>query len=166
VIRFILCDVDASPDLRKHHQPQVIVLQERGAIGDGLRTVLNLVDERNGINSAVFFGRIVFTIKTKLILSGEKITVNTYFKERLRAVIRVICEIGAEFAGVLRRDVECCTERARLAKDLGPAWSVTEAMDTGRHVLIRFDQALDIQGWQGFTVRVNKATGRVTTQAA
>ena len=91
---------------------------------------------------------------------------NRYFKRRIRAAIRVVYEISAEFAGVLRRDVECCAERARLAKDLGPAWSVTEAMDTGKHVVIRFDQALDIQGWQGFTVRVNKATGRVTAQAA
>ncbi|MBV9489121.1 MAG: hypothetical protein JO069_05260 [Verrucomicrobia bacterium] len=91
---------------------------------------------------------------------------NRHFNERLRAVIRVVGEIGAEFAGVLRRDVECCAERARCANDLGPAWSVTEAMDTGRDVVIRFDQALHIQNWQGFTVRVNKATGRVTAWAA
>lgn len=91
---------------------------------------------------------------------------NRDFKENLRAVIRVLGEIGAEFAGVLKRDVECCAERARLVKDLGPAWTITEAMDTGRDVVIRFDQALEIQSWQGFTVCVNKSTGRVTALAA
>jgi hypothetical protein len=92
--------------------------------------------------------------------------VNRHFKTKVRAVLRVVSEIGAEFGGVLRRDVECCAARARVAKDLGSAWSVTEAMDIGKHVVIRFDQVLDVQGWQGFTVRVNKATGRVTAQAA
>jgi hypothetical protein len=96
----------------------------------------------------------------------EKITVNRHFKKRLRVVTRVVREIREEFAGVLRRDVECCAERARLAKGLGPTWSVTEAMDIGRHVLIRFDQVLDVQDWQGFTVRVNKATGQVTAKTA
>lgn len=91
---------------------------------------------------------------------------NRHLRRRLGAVIRVVREVGSEFAGVLRHDVECCAERARLVKHLGPTWSVTEAMDTGKHVVIRFDQVLDVQGWQGFTIRVNKATGRVTAQAA
>ena len=90
---------------------------------------------------------------------------NRYLK-KLQAVTRVLCEVGAEFAGVLRRDVECCAEYARVAKDLGSAWSVTEAMDTGHHVIIRFDQALDVQSWQGFIVRVNKVTGQVSARAA
>jgi len=91
--------------------------------------------------------------------------VNRHSK-KLQAVSRLLSKAGAEFAGVLRRDVECCIERARLAKDLGSAWSVTEAMDTGHDVIIRFDQALDIQDWAGFIVRVNKVTGQISAKAA
>lgn len=90
---------------------------------------------------------------------------NRYLK-KLQAVIRIIREVGAEFAGVLRHDVEYCAEYARLAKDLGSAWSVTEAMDTGNHVIMRFDQVLDVQSWEGFIVRVNKVTGQVSAKAA
>jgi hypothetical protein len=91
--------------------------------------------------------------------------VNKYIK-KFQAVISAVREVGTEFAGALRRDVEYCTEYARVAKDLGSAWSVTEAMDTGNHVIIRFDQALDLQSWQGFIVRVNKVTGQVSAKAA
>jgi hypothetical protein len=73
------------------------------------------------------------------------------------------CEIGAEIAGVFRRDVERCVEHARRAKRLGPAWSVTEALDFGRHVLIRFEPSPDIQDRQSFSVRVSKARRRVMT---
>lgn len=90
---------------------------------------------------------------------------NGYLRKRLQAAARVVSEIGAEVAGVLRRDVERCAERARFTKGLGAAWSVTEAMDLGNQVILRFDRTTDVQDWDGFIVRVNKATGRVTAKA-
>ena len=71
-------------------------------------------------------------------------------------------EISTEFLGVLRRDVERCVERARRANRLGPAWSVTEALDFGQHVLIRFERSPNMQP---FTVRVRKATLQATKKA-
>ena len=80
-------------------------------------------------------------------------------------LLRLPCEIGAEFVGVFRRDVERCVERARRAKRLGPAWSATEALDFGNHVLIRFEPSPDAQDRPPFTVRVRKATPPVMTKA-
>ena len=74
-------------------------------------------------------------------------------------------EIGAEFVGVFRRDVERCVERARRANRLGPAWGVTEALDFGPHVLIRFEPSPDLPARQPFTVRVRKATPQAMTKA-
>ena len=51
-----------------------------------------------------------------------------------------------------------------LQTGIGSAWSVTEALDFGKHVLIRFAQAPDLQDQQRFTVRVNKATRQVTAK--
>lgn len=90
---------------------------------------------------------------------------NSYSK-KLQAVIRALSAVGAELAGVLRGDVEYCTEHARRAKNLGSTWSVTEAMDIGNDVIIRFDQALDFQDWPAFIVRVNKVTGQISAKAA
>jgi hypothetical protein len=42
---------------------------------------------------------------------------------------------------------------------------VTEALDFGRHVLIRFEPSPDIQDRQSFTVRVRKATPQAMTKA-
>jgi hypothetical protein len=80
----------------------------------------------------------------------------------MQPLLTLPCEIGAEFVGVWRRDVERCVEHARRAKCLGSAWSVSGALDFGKHVLIRFEQAPDLQDPQRFTVRVNKATRQVT----
>jgi hypothetical protein len=82
----------------------------------------------------------------------------------MQTLLTLPCEIGAEFVGVFRRDVERCVEHARRAKRLGCAWSVTEALDFGKHVLIRFEQAPDLQDQQRFTVRVTKVTRQVTVK--
>ena len=87
-------------------------------------------------------------------------------KDIVSSGFRVACEIGEEFASVLRGDVECCAERARRAEGLDPAWSVTEAMDLGNHVVIHFEQPREAQDWDGYIVRVSKATGRVVAEAA
>ena len=83
----------------------------------------------------------------------------------MQTLLRFPCEVGAEFVGILRRDVERCVEHARRAKRLGPAWIATEALDFGRHVLIRFEPSPGVQDWRPFTIRVSKATPRVMTKA-
>ena len=83
----------------------------------------------------------------------------------MQPLLTLPCEIGAEFVGALRRDVERCVERARRAQRLGAAWSVTETLDFGPRVLIRFEQSPGVQGRQPFTVRVGKATPQLMTKA-
>ena len=74
-------------------------------------------------------------------------------------------EIGAEFIGALRRDIERCVERARRAKRLGPAWNVAEALDFGTHVLIRFEPSPGPQEPPPFTLRVYKVTPQAIPKA-
>ena len=74
-------------------------------------------------------------------------------------------ELGAEFLGVWRRDVERCIGRARHAKRLGPAWGVAEALDFGTHVRIRFEPAPGVQRWRPLTVRVLKAKPQALAKA-
>jgi hypothetical protein len=90
--------------------------------------------------------------------------VTSHSSKGLQAAFRLACELGAEFAGLLKHDVEHCVQRVRRANGLGPAWSVTEATDFGQHVLIRFDQAPELHDQRRFTVRVNKATGQITAK--
>jgi hypothetical protein len=79
----------------------------------------------------------------------------------MQTLLTLPCEIGAEFVGVFRRDVE----HARRSKRLGCAWSVTEALDFGKHVLIRFEQSPDLQDRPPFTIRISKAKLRVMPKA-
>ena len=74
-------------------------------------------------------------------------------------------EIGAEFLGAWRHDVERCVEQARRAKRLGPAWGVAEALDFGTHVRIRFEPSFGLQGRPALTVRVLKVTPQALTKA-
>jgi hypothetical protein len=83
----------------------------------------------------------------------------------MRRLLTLPCEIGAEFAGILRRDVERCVGRARRVTGLGPAWAVAEALDFGTHVLIRFEPPLGLQGRPPLTVRVLKVTPQALTKA-
>ena len=81
----------------------------------------------------------------------------------MQALLTLCYEISAEFVGALRRDVERCVKHARHAKRLGAAWSVAEALDFGKYVLIRFEQSPDVQDCSPFTVRVSKARRQVMT---
>jgi hypothetical protein len=83
----------------------------------------------------------------------------------MQCLLTLPCEIRAEFVGVWRRDVERCGAHARRAKRLGSAWSVTEALDFGNHVLIRFEQSPDLQDRPPFTIRISKAKLRVMPKA-
>lgn len=83
----------------------------------------------------------------------------------LLSPVRIAREIGLEFIGLWRHDVERCAQRVRLAKGLGPAWAVTEALDLGKLVLLRFERASEAQAWQMLAACVDKATGAVTVTA-
>jgi hypothetical protein len=74
-------------------------------------------------------------------------------------------EIGAEFLGAWRHDVERCVDHARRAKRLGPAWAVAEALDFGTHVRIRFEPPFGLPGRPPLTVRVLKVTPQALTKA-
>ena len=73
--------------------------------------------------------------------------------------------MGSEFAGVFTSEIRDCAERARVARGLGPSWSVTYAADAGDDVEIRFDHEPETENWRMIAVRVKKTTGEVTVTA-